>query len=112
VSVALPSVASMVQCRVVVCKNETAAAASFVCLFVMLIAVIGLFIAGLTACLCGWLIRSALHGMADNDDGRGDDAFGCVRRTTSRRACVCVAAHVGRLWRTSAWARTDCAFVF
>jgi hypothetical protein len=40
----------------------------------MLIVVIGLFIAGLTACLCGRLIRSALHGMADNDDGHGDDA--------------------------------------
>ena len=110
--VAFPSVASMVQCRVVVCKNETAAAASFVCLFVMLIVVIGLFIAGLTACLCGWLIRSALNGMVDNDDGNGDDAFGCMCWTTSRRACVCVAAHVGRLWRTSAWARAGRAFVF
>jgi hypothetical protein len=43
---------SMVLCRVVVRKNETASAAFFVCLLVMLIVAIGLFIAGLTACLC------------------------------------------------------------
>ncbi len=24
--------------------------------------------------LCGWLIRSARHGTADNDDGHCDDA--------------------------------------
>ncbi len=24
--------------------------------------------------MCGWLIRSARHGAADNDDGHGDDA--------------------------------------
>ncbi len=112
VLVAFASVASLVYCRAVVRKNGTVAAASFVCLFVMLIVVIGLFIAGLTARLRGWLIRSAVHGMADNDDGHGDDAFGCVFWTTSRRACVCVAAHVGRLWRTSAWARAGRAFVF
>jgi hypothetical protein len=44
VLVAFSSVASMVYCRVVVRKNGTAAAASFVCLLVMLIAAIGLFI--------------------------------------------------------------------
>ncbi len=35
---------------------------------------IDLFIAAFAACLCCWLIRSARHGAADNDDGRGDDA--------------------------------------
>ncbi len=43
-------------------------------LFVMLFVVIDLFIAALVACLCGWLIGSARHGTADNDDGHGDDA--------------------------------------
>ena len=36
--------------------------------------VIDLFIAGLAACLCGWRIRAAWRGTADNDDGHGDDA--------------------------------------
>jgi hypothetical protein len=40
----------------------------------MLFVVMDLFIAALAACLCGWLIRSARHGTADNDDGHGDDA--------------------------------------
>ncbi len=40
----------------------------------MLFVVIDLFIAALAACLCGWLIRSARHGTADNNDGHGDDA--------------------------------------
>jgi hypothetical protein len=44
----------------------------------MLFVVIDLFSAALAACLCGWLIRSARHGTADNDDGHGDDA--CVWR--------------------------------
>jgi hypothetical protein len=55
----------------------TAAAALvrlFLSLFVMLFAVIDLFIAALAACLYGWLIRSARHGTADNDNGHGDDA--------------------------------------
>jgi hypothetical protein len=43
-------------------------------LFVMLFVVIELFIAILAACSCGWLIPSARHGTADNDDGHGDDA--------------------------------------
>ncbi len=50
--------------------------------------------------MCGWLIRSARHGTADNDDGHGDDAsrlrvFGgaCWAawpdvRLGARRACV------------------------
>jgi hypothetical protein len=69
-------------------------------LFVMLFVVIDLFIAAFTACLCGWLIRSARHGTADNDDGHGDDAtcfcvFGGVCwaaladvRLGARRRCV------------------------
>jgi hypothetical protein len=44
------------------------------CLFVVLFVVIDLFVAALATCLCGWLIRSARHGTADNDDGPGDDA--------------------------------------
>jgi hypothetical protein len=52
----------------------TAAAAALVCLFVMLFVVIDLFVAALAACFCGWLIRSARHGTADNGDGHGDDA--------------------------------------
>ncbi len=40
----------------------------------MLFVLIDLFTAALAACLCGWLIRSARHGTADNDDGHGDDA--------------------------------------
>ena len=51
-----------------------AAAAALGCLFVMLFVVIDLFIFALAACLCGWLIRSARRGTADNDDGHGDDA--------------------------------------
>jgi hypothetical protein len=43
-------------------------------LSVMLFVVADLFIAVFAACLCGWLIRSARHGTADNDDGHGDDA--------------------------------------
>jgi hypothetical protein len=50
--------------------TAAAAAAALVLLFV----VNDLFIAALAACLCGWLIRSARHGTADNDDGHGDDA--------------------------------------
>jgi hypothetical protein len=48
------------------------------CFVVLLFVAIGLFIAALAACLCGWLIRSARHGTADNDDGHGDDAT-CLR---------------------------------
>jgi hypothetical protein len=40
----------------------------------MLFEVIDLFVAALAACLRVWLIRSARHGLADNDDGHGDDA--------------------------------------
>jgi hypothetical protein len=40
----------------------------------MLFVVIDLFVAALAACLCGWLIRSARHGTADNGDGHGDDS--------------------------------------
>jgi hypothetical protein len=40
----------------------------------MLFVVIDLFTAALAAGLCGWLIRSARHGTADNDDGHDDDA--------------------------------------
>ena len=82
-------------------KIATAAEAALVCLFVMLFVVIDLFIAALTACLCGWLMRSARHGTVDNDDGHGDDAtrlrvFGgaCwaaladVRLGGARRKCV------------------------
>ncbi len=70
-------------------------------LFVMLL-VIDSSIAVLAARLCGWLIRSARHGTADNDDGHGDDAtclrvFGGVFRAAladvrlgAHRACVCV----------------------
>ncbi len=66
----------------------------------MLFVVIDLFIVALAACLCCWLIRSARHGTADNDDGHGDDAtrlrvFGgaCWAaladvRLGTRRACV------------------------
>jgi hypothetical protein len=72
------------------------------CLFVVLFVVMELFIAVLAACLCGWLICSARHGTADNGDGHGDDAT---------HLCV-LAACVGRLWWTSAWARADRAFVF
>ncbi len=43
-------------------------------MFVMLFVVIEYFIAALAVCLCGWLIRSARHRTADNDDGHGDDA--------------------------------------
>jgi hypothetical protein len=46
----------------------------FVCLFVTLFVATNSFIAALAACLCGWLIVSARHGTADNDDVRGDDA--------------------------------------
>jgi hypothetical protein len=55
--------------RVVVrsdCDSSGGGACSFV--------VIDLFIAAMAACLCGWLIRSARHGTADNDDGHGHDA--------------------------------------
>ena len=83
--------------------TAAAAAAALGCLFVMLFVVIDLFIFALAACLCGWRIRSAWRGTADNDDGHGDDAT---------RLCVCLAARVGRLWRTSAWARAERAFVF
>jgi hypothetical protein len=68
-------------------KIATAAAfvCLFVCLFVMLFVVTGLFISVWAACV-GWLIRSARHGTADNDDGHGDDAtrlrvFGGACRT-------------------------------
>jgi hypothetical protein len=44
---------------------------SFVC---YLFVVFDSFIVALAACLCGWLIRSARHATADNDDGHGDDA--------------------------------------
>ncbi len=54
-------------------KIAKAAAAALACLFVMLFVVIYLFIAASPACLCGWLIRSARHGTADNDDGHGYD---------------------------------------
>jgi hypothetical protein len=111
VLVAFASVASMVYCRVVVRKNGKAAEASFVCLFVMLIVVIGLFIAGLTARLCGWLIRSALHGMVDNDDGHGDDAtrlrvfdFVATRLRVCGGACWAASADV-RLGASSACVR-------
>jgi hypothetical protein len=43
----------------------------FVC---YLFVVIDLIIAVLADCLCVWLIRSARHGTADNDDGHCDDA--------------------------------------
>ncbi len=43
-------------------------------MYVMLFVVIDFSIAALAVCLCGWLIRSARHGTADNDDGHGDDA--------------------------------------
>ncbi len=68
-------------------------------MFVMLFVVGDLFIAALAACLCGWLIRSARRGAAD-DDGHGDDAIrrrvfggGCWAalanvRLGARRACV------------------------
>ncbi len=71
-------------------------------MFVMLFA-IDLLMAALAACLYDWLIRSARHGTADNDDGHGDDAtrlrvFGgaCWAalaadvRLGARSACVCV----------------------
>jgi hypothetical protein len=51
-----------------------ATAARGACLFVILFVVIEFFIAALAAFLCGWLIRSARHGTADNDDGHGDNA--------------------------------------
>ncbi len=50
------------------------AAAALVCLFVVVFMWIELLIAALAACLCGWLIGSARHGTADNDNGHGDDA--------------------------------------
>ncbi len=78
-----------------------AAAAALVRLFVMLFVVIDLFVAALAACLCGWLIRSARHGTADNDDGHGEDAtrlrgfagacwaaLGDVRLVDVRSPCV------------------------
>ena len=80
--------------------TAAAAAAALGCLFVMLFVVIDLFIFALAACLCGWRIRSAWRGTADNDDGHGDDAtrlcvFGgaCWAaladvRLAARRACV------------------------
>ncbi len=43
-------------------------------MFVMLFLVIDLFIAALAASVCGWLIRWARRGTADNNDGHGDDA--------------------------------------
>jgi hypothetical protein len=67
-------------------------------LFVMLLLVIDSFVAALAACLCVWLIGSARHGT--------------TATAMTRHACVCLAARVGRLWRTSAWARADGAFVF
>ncbi len=79
-------------------------------MFVILFVVIDLFIAAWAACLCGWLIRSARHGFADNDDGHGDDAT-CLRvfggacwapladvRLGARRACVRVSI-LPRGWR-------------
>ncbi len=49
--------------------------------FVVLFVVIDSFIGALAAGLCGWLIRSARHGTAVNDDGHGDDATRlCVGR--------------------------------
>ncbi len=50
-------------------------------------------------------------------DPLGAARYGGQRRRPRRRrdlpACVCLAARVGRLWRTSAWAaREVCAFVF
>ena len=59
----------------VVTAAAAAAAAALGCLFVMLFVVIDfVFIFALAACLCGWRIRSARRGTADNDDGHGDDA--------------------------------------
>ncbi len=52
-------------------KIATAAAAALVFL---LFVVIDLFMAALAARSCGWLIRSARHGTADNDDVNGDNA--------------------------------------
>jgi hypothetical protein len=46
----------------------TSAAAALVCSFVVLIVLLDLFIAAVAACLCGWLIRWARHGTADNDE--------------------------------------------
>jgi hypothetical protein len=68
-------------------------------LFIVVLFVV-IVIAALAACLCGWLIRSARDGTADNDDGHGDDAtrlrvFGGVRwaaladvRLVARSKCV------------------------
>jgi hypothetical protein len=61
-------------------------------LFVVLFVVIDSFIAALVACLCGWLIRSARHGTADNDDGHGDDA---TRLRVFGGACWAALADVG-----------------
>jgi hypothetical protein len=97
----------------------TAAAAALVLLFV----VNDLFIAALAACLCGWLIRSARHGTADNDDGRGDDATlmpACVWRRVLGglggrplgraqlvRSCLDLAA-----WLAGVWVLDGCLRVF
>jgi hypothetical protein len=83
----------------------------------MLFVVLDLFNAALAACLCGWRIRSALHGTADNDDGHGDDATrlpACVwrrvlggfggrplgRRAQQVRSCLDLAA-----WSAGVWLR-------
>jgi hypothetical protein len=73
--------------------------------FVFLFVVIELFMAALVACLCGWLIRSARHGTADNDDGHGDDAtrlrvFGGrpPGRAQTVRSCLHLAARLQGVW--------------
>jgi hypothetical protein len=73
-------------------------------LFVRLFVVIYSFIAALTACLCGRLVRSSRHGTSDNDDGHCDDE--------TRLPVFGGAYGAGRLWRTSAWGRAGRAFVF
>ncbi len=60
-------------------------------MFGMCLVVIHLFIAALAACLCGWLIGSARHGTADNDDGHADDA---TRLRVSGGACWAALADI------------------
>jgi hypothetical protein len=88
-------------CKLACMFVRTLLAASEVWGRLQLFVVIDLFIAALGSCLCGWLICSARHGTTDNDATRLR-VFGGV----------CLAACVGRLRRTSAWARAVCAFVF
>ena len=84
-----------------------------------------MFIAALAACLCGWLIRSARHGTADNDDGHGDDAtrlpvcvwrrvlggFGGGRplgRAQGVRSCLDLAAWSAGVWVLDGWPGASC----